>query len=360
MRNRSYRGYKIILLVLAVLLTAGVMPPFLSRAIDLTESCSITVAPGNAVTEDDQVKNLVLDVYKVASAEKLTGEDSYKPVLLGTYSGIANGDDDWWKKIEDNEGWKDVAKQAMSLALTTPDTPVQTGIEANLSGSTKIEDLDPGFYLLIARGSDLGDDYTDTIDGVDVTVGMSDRFFYYFEPMLIAVPTKDADEDGIINTAWDYGEWKYDAAVALKAVTAPRFGSLIIVKTLLSYETHEPAFFTFEVDVKDVYGESVYKDSPSLSFDEPGMKMIRIDDLPAQSVATVDEVYPGSHYKLVGKDPEGPVTIIGEEIVYVYFENEDYPGHNGGHGIVNSFVYENGQWKLNENHKDNEYVQEVR
>ena len=94
--------------------------------------------------------------------------------------------------------------------------------------------MEAGLYLIIARGSDLTkvEDYKievtqkDEAMGEDITrlatIANSHKNTYLFAPQLVSLPTKEADSDGVINTA-NPGEWVYDLVVNLKPEQAARF-----------------------------------------------------------------------------------------------------------------------------------------
>lgn len=341
MRNRSTRGYKIILMALAILLVMGLMPFAAVSAVNLDAACSITVIPSDS-EEGDEAKNLVVDLYKIADAGSLPGQDSYKMVLKDAYASLGT-DEDWWKAFENQDQWKEFAQKAAVLAVAQE--PDQKGKPVG-----KLEGLSTGLYLILARGSDLGDDYTATKDEAFVTMAQSDKYTYYYEPVLIAMPTKDP-LDGEISTA-NPTEWLYETSVKLKAKMEIRFGNLRIIKTLTSYETTEDAYFVFKYAYEDFY------DHRALNFSEPGTQSVLIKNLPVGAEVTVTENYTGSHYESTTPTSQ-KVTIVGDETVEVRFANKDYPGGNGGKGAVNSFTYTNGKWEWKKLDDDSASDEEV-
>ena len=133
----------------------------------------------------------------------------------------------------------------------------------------------------------------------------------------------------------------------MKPQQNPRYGSLVIRKTLTSYNaTLGSATFIFRVEgVKDQ--ETVLSDVVSLVFDGTGTKSLEISGIPAGTEVTVTEVYGSANYDPVSPETER-VTILadGEEgsPVTVEFVN-DYNGKmSPGSGIVNHFEYDGGVW----------------
>ena len=133
----------------------------------------------------------------------------------------------------------------------------------------------------------------------------------------------------------------------MKPQPTPRYGSLVIRKTLTSYNaTLGSATFIFQVEgVKDQ--ETVLSDVVSLVFDGTGTKSLEISGIPAGTEVTVTEVYGSANYDPVSPETER-VTILadGEEgsPVTVEFVNEYNGKLNPGSGIVNHFEYDGGVW----------------
>lgn len=133
----------------------------------------------------------------------------------------------------------------------------------------------------------------------------------------------------------------------MKPQQTPRYGSLVIRKTLTSYNaTLGSATFIFQVEgVKDQ--ETVLSDVVSLVFDGTGTKSLEISGIPAGTEVTVTEVYGSANYDPVSPET-GRVTILadGEEgsPVTIEFVNEYNGKLNPGSGIVNHFEYDGGVW----------------
>ena len=166
------------------------------------------------------------------------------------------------------------------------------------------------------------------------------EYTYAFTPYLVSLPSHY-----FYTTGQD--EWVYDVTAGMKPQQNPRYGSLVIRKTLTSYNaTLGSATFIFQVEgVKDQ--ETVLSDVVSLVFDGTGTKSLEISGIPAGTEVTVTEVYGSANYDPVSPETER-VTILadGEEgsPVTVEFVNEYNGKLNPGSGIVNHFEYDGGVW----------------
>ena len=227
------------------------------------------------------------------------------------------------------------------------------------SAGTKVGNLAPGLYLLVARGRNLTElaDYKIEIEQTDsltqeeskriATIANSQQYTYAFLPQLVSLPTKEADANGVINTA-NPGDWIFEASVNLKPERLDRYGSLEIVKTLSEYETmggvQESATFVFEVTGM-LDDQVVYSNVESITFTAAGQERVVLDRIPAMAQVTVREVYSGSSYQLTVPG-DRTATIAADDVVSVEFENEYDGRRTNGHGIKNQFVYdeEAGAW----------------
>ena len=326
-------------------------------------SCSLTVYPEDpnkgetdSFGADLADADVAVDVYRIARAVKTPGYDGYHYELAPGYDLDIPGNG------EGGEGqqavnWEQLAQEAAAVALNenAPGTPVDgSGVPAG----TRMENLDAGLYLLVARGSDMTAiaDYKtevkqkDTLTGEETvriaTIVNSEQYTYAFLPQLVSLPTKAADENGVINTG-NPGEWIFDMAVNLKPERLDRYGSLEIVKTLAEYETmggvQESATFVFEVTGR-LGDEIVYSNVESITFTAAGQERVTLDRIPAKAEVTVREVYSGSSYELTVPG-DRTATIAADDIVSVEFENEYDGRRTNGHGIKNQFLYdEAGGW----------------
>jgi hypothetical protein len=302
-------------------------------ALDLDAPCTLTIQPGSEEFSEDLTQaNLVLDVYWVAEATPLEGQDSYGFHMRSLYETLTVPNQ------EDTDSWRDLAQETAALALAE-DIPL---VAEALPGQSLDTELSPGLYLIVAHSQgqeaqrmtitdDQGQEWL-------VTQVNTQEYTYSFQPELVALPGKPVDDEGAMNTA-NPGQWIYDQTVTLKPEQTRRFGALEIVKTLQSYDTTGGAVtFVFSVDaVKDE--TTVYSDVVAMTFQAPGQKSILLDNIPVGAEVTVSEVYSGAGYRLVS--PETRTSVIAlDEIRQVTFENDYDNGQNKGHGLVNHFEYD--------------------
>lgn len=327
-------------------------------------SCSLTVYPedphkegADSFGEDLAGADVVVDLYQVARAVKTSGQDTYHYELTGEYASL-NLPDSPEEGAQPAASWEETAQQAAAIALdaASPCTPVSGSGE---SAGTKVGNLAPGLYLLVARGRNLTElaDYKIEIEQTDsltqeeskriATIADSQQYTYAFLPQLVSLPTKEADANGVINTA-NPGDWIFEASVNLKPERLDRYGSLEIVKTLSEYETmggvQESATFVFEVTGM-LDDQVVYSNVESITFTAAGQERVVLDRIPAMAQVTVREVYSGSSYQLTVPG-DRTATIAADDVVSVEFENEYDGRRTNGHGIKNQFVYdeEAGAW----------------
>lgn len=304
-----------------ILLTSGVAFSKVqaSVGIEIDKSCSVTFQlDGTLEGEFGELNQLDIPVklYKVADVEE-SGEyislEGYEDLKLESISSETTA-----------EEWSEKALKAVEIIENTEAVPTKEGIIS--SGSGKVEGLGVGMYLVKAE-----------------TV-FSDEYEYSFTPYLLSLPNNYYGTEGFEQD----DSWVYDVITGLKPGRENRLGSLVIDKTLASYNaTLGSTTFVFKVEgEKD--GESVYSDVVSLVFDSAGTKSVTIQDLPAGATFTITEIYSGASYE-VTSEPSKTVTIIadGEEgsPVHAAFSN-DYNGQmNGGSSVVNHFTNNEGVWE---------------
>lgn len=339
-------------MILAVSVCA--VKPVVSGAapVDVDKVCSLKVFPedpnkqeADKFGEDLESAKVVVDIYQIAKAVK-TPYDTYAYDLTNSYQELELVD------TPTAEDWKSLAQQAARIAFGDgeADTPIRSGV---VTADEEVS-LDAGLYLIIARGESLTSvtDYkievseTEESDSKIATIANSYRYQYIFAPQLVSLPTKTADEDGIINTA-NPSEWYYDLTVNLKPERTARYGALEIVKTLSEYESEEgiesPVTCVFEA-TGILNGEEVYSEVESITFTKAGQERVVLNQIPALAEVTVREVYSGAGYELTIPG-DRTATIAANEIVSVDFENVYNGQRRGGHGIKNQFVQdENGVW----------------
>jgi hypothetical protein len=345
-------------LALALVMAAPI-PDGAAKAVDLDKDCSLTVIKPLEGELKEQLADveLAVDLYKIADAEQIKGSDGYKFSLADTYEGLS------LENIDTAEAQVELEQAAADIAIGKL-APAATG-----NVGEKISGLEAGLYLAVTRGAELTapEDYMTTVTKVlgdnetketsIATIAYSEALMFTFEPQLVSVPTKGADEEtGLVNAenivrTSDEGKWNYEITTVLKASVEPRFGSLEIVKSLLTFEKPEsteasPATFVFDVEayastgVSDgENGRTVYSNVVSLTFTSAGQKTVLVENIPIGSTVTVKEIYSGANYTQVSADPE-PVVIQADEIVSVSFTNDYDNTRRGGGSLTNHFDYE--------------------
>lgn len=341
---------KLIYLLAAVTLMTAVcgMEPTRSRALDLSRKGTMTVhtlketEENKTMAEDVKTADVVVDVYQVATAVKTAGYDSYDYKFLSGFGNPA--------VPKDASEWSALAQETAETALGGSIEPVRKEQPVE----TSIADLEPGLYLLVARGRKLtvADDYKidmelkDGAEGETViaTIANSRDYQYAFMPQLVALPMKGTGDTTMEpNMTSDRGPWVFDLDVYMKTTQSPRFGSLEIIKTLSSHETEaglpaEPATFVFRID-GTIDGETVYSEVESITFTAAGQERVRIDRIPVTADVTVTEIYTGSSYQAEVTEPQTAV-ISAENVASVSFSNFYDGRRRNGHGIKNQFTYE--------------------
>jgi hypothetical protein len=346
--------------LIAIVLAAGLLmlPVWMAgraNAIDLTRKCTLTVDATGSF-EDAANANVVIDLYKVADAVEVPSYDTYAYSPVAPYTTLQTADGVTLEDTDQltNADYQELAQQAAQLTLNSG-MSVAKAVNGGEAG-TSLGDLDAGLYLLIARGADI-EDYVTTVtdeagDTQIATIAHSSEYVYTYAPELITLPSKAADENGVVNTS-NPGEWIYDLTVTLKPEQSVRFGDLEIVKTLDTYEGDSTATFVFQIEAT-VNGTVVYSNVAGLNFTSAGTERILLaDQIPVGATVTVTEVYSGSKYALTSEESQ-TVTIVAPDdgTASVSFRNT-YSGENrGGSGIINHFTNDGDGFEV-ENRFDN-------
>ncbi len=355
-RKRTVR--RLMCLMAASMLAAGfaMAAPVLSgtaHAVELDTACSLTVTVESKQMEGgpQEMPEVALDLYKIADAVTAEGQDSYSystdPESQGIYVELElNG-------VDTKEGWQQLAQQAADITFSAGNLPCAT-VETAESDRLTAADLDAGLYLMIARGRNLtAEEYIvrntaaeeGETDSWITTVAYSDSYVFTYEPQLVSLPAKEADEEGNIVISGS-GEWIYNATAVLKPELSGRYAALRIDKELLSYRTGNPATFVFLVEAT-LQGETVYSNVVSMDFNEAGSQSELITDkIPVGAEVTVTEVYSGVTYRIaegsqtvqniilnnIEPDEEGFSNIVS-------FRNEYDGTGRSGSSITNHFEY---------------------
>ncbi len=321
--------------LLLALVSATALASF--APVDLSRSCSLTVSlPGGEFGEDAASAGVQVDLYRVADAKAVPGHDTLRYESVGAFAGMQFSDQ------SDTESWERLAAEAEQivrekLSSLTP--------AASAAAGSEMTDLPAGVYVAIAHGAALTDYFKEIKDEdgktVLVSTARSALYEYQFEPELIALPTKEPDENGNINTAGS-GEWLYGTECVLKASRERRLGDLEIVKTLKSYLAPENALFIFSVTVT-LDGVKSPARVYSLNFTDAGIKSLVIRGIPAGASVEIREIYGGAVYTAVG-DTSKTVIIEADALVSAGFTNEYSDTGRSGHGVENHFTLGEDGW----------------
>lgn len=357
MKNKKHlavgkRGISLTALALAacMLLTLAGSEIGRAKAVNLEDGgCSLEVTLG---TDEDLAKeNVVIDLYKVADAEAVSGYDTYTLKPTGVYANVESiktslGD---MTKLA-NEDYKAMAQAAAAYTFQTSGVSVAKTVDGSQAGS-EISRLDSGLYLLVARGADMDKpvDYVTTVTDEEgqetlATIAYSDTYTYTFAPELIALPSKPANADGDVMTS-NPEDWLYDLSVTLKSERTLRFGDLEIRKNLPTYAADEPSTFLFRVNAyKDnPDGQLLYSAVHAIPFSDAGTNSITIKGvIPVGAYVEVTEEYSGPAYRVQG-DATQTVTIPASDegdFASVTFTNIYQGGTTtSGGAITNHFEY---------------------
>ncbi|MCI8625427.1 MAG: hypothetical protein HFI40_03970 [Lachnospiraceae bacterium] len=349
------------------LLSLILLLPFVGRASGSTASGTAggNQADSGGAPAGSETK-IVLDIYRVGGilTDEATGEHRYELVTGGAVTAKPDS-------VELDRRAQEIARYVLVQDAEKPVAlePIVRGAELgslkdgeqNDALISKWADFLPaeeqnGIYLLIARGADLEQvsDYTmlvekDEEETVLVTIAKSAQYTYEFAPLLVfrsdtgetpegsgGSESNPGNPEGGGTTGSDTGS--SGSEVVLKPGRVERYGSLEIVKTLLTYKAPSPATFVFSIEAVQADGMVVYSDVISLTFTEAGQKSVRIDHIPVGSKVSVREVYSGSSYTLVS-DAEQVVTIPASGTATAAFVNDYNKRQNEGYGITNHFEY---------------------
>ena len=331
MKIQRKRALTAWLLAVGILLTCWpIWGAGAAQAVDLSQKCGLTITSGTI--EDLKNANVVIDLYKVADAEANPDYDTYGYRLAPAYAGLQDG----LAANPDNDGWRTLAAAAADVALKG-EVPV-----AQVDDGVRIDNLDCGLYLMIARGKDVKD-YTGTDEeGGLVTIARSGEYVYSFFPELVSLPSTQnlTGEPGQEIMTSD-GTWLYDVSAVLKPAQAVRFGSLEIVKNLPVYDAAAPATFVFQVEAytDETRSEVVYSNVASVSFTAAGSQSVLLEKvIPVGAYVEVTEVYSGTAYEVSGSGVQTAVIEAGST-ASVNFTNTYNGGGNNGGAIINHFSY---------------------
>lgn len=140
---------------------------------------------GSEYADDIGNANVMVDVYKIASAEPRASEQTFDYTPVGAFSSLQI------PASPTAADWELLAEEAAKLATSNPDFTESTG--ESISG------LDDGLYLVIAHGKDYA-----------ALTAESESYKYEFQPMIVALPNTPS-----FNTADPEG-WMTEVTMSLK------------------------------------------------------------------------------------------------------------------------------------------------
>jgi len=337
MMNKRIKQGAALVLAAALAFSAFVLPKsYAAKGVEMRTDCAIEV---KAPTEFKELSTEPVEIklYKVATIN-VQGEYTAVEAFASLQEDLSKVDSG-----TEAEDWEKMA--AAAKALVTKDTKAEDTIYLT-NGTATATGLETGLYL------------------VDAKEEPSDTYIYSFNPYLISLPNNYYYSTG--NDDWDYS-LTGDDAVSLKAEKKDRYGDLLISKTLDKYNaTLDGATFVFQVDAfkkdidktyaEDDLGEQVYSNVVAISFDNPGTKSVKIEDIPAGATVIVKEIYTGSTYVLTSAEEQRTEIVADKEdgssadnLATVTFANTHTNDMNGGSGLVNEFTFErsgeSGSWR---------------
>ena len=336
MELRKRRSLTAIVLAAGILFTMPLWATGAVRAVDVTETCRLTMEDGGNFEDNDmEGAGVVIDLYKVAAAEADPAYDTYGYLVEEGFAALRDRLENHRDEI-DSDGWAELADQAAVEAMKG-----QTAVATAEIGEA-VAELDCGLYLVIAHGKDMAaaDYVSENGDGKFVSLARSARYEYSFFPYLVSLPST-ADVLSGQEVLTSDGTWSYTVRGTLKPTREERFGPLEIVKNLTDFESGTPATFVFQVEAT-MDGETVYSNVVSITFTEAGTERVRLEDvIPAGSHVEVTEVYSGAVYSVEGTEVQ--TTEIGAETVAtVTFTNRYNGSGNHGGAVINHFAYTPG------------------
>lgn len=320
----------------------------------LSAGCSITVTPPEG-DDYNVLPEVMLDFYKVASAERPDGFDAYTFVWEEAFaegeaywdtlrekaveSGITGAEIDQLTQALAGIALKNVPEYEMGAAAGEAGE-VPAHISAPLTGSQT--DVEPGLYLILAHGKENNYKVVGKDGSISTGAAAEEKGkLFQFAPMLVSVPQRGASVIGSGNIL-DYlfggvagtydiekGDtlseepWQSSIVINAKAAFTDLLGSLQITKSLAD---HEHVEFTREGDPDTIVRadqvtcvfdvtvrqgeETVFSNVYTMVFDGAGSAdPIVIEDLPVKSVAEVKEVYAGNYAAAESYTKENAITI---------------------------------------------------
>lgn len=350
--NRRKTGKGRIAAVLALAVLLGAAPAIKTDAYPEGPYKITLNAPGDEAYADLVNADVIVDVYKVASAVPQDGTDAY---TLSFEDAFKSTEQDYIDKIQKpsepggtgvDSASVDAFAQTLEGIALDPTKPVSHGSATvstaggTFSAEVTIDKGEAGMYLLIPHGNMADYIYVseDPQSTYKATIANGTAKQYIFAPILVTVPNRGLTTDfgtGTIDAseftypievgntanreAWDESEVDIDLKIGWKDLLT-RFQ---INKDLVNYETMsnrtDPAVFVFRIDAVDNKGNNVFSDVRSISLTEATTSdPITIDNVPVGATVTVSEDYPGADYKCIGAAITGTTGNVDSNNVVTF------------------------------------------
>ena len=352
--NRRKTGKGRIAAVLALAVLLGAAPAIKTDAYPEGPYTVTLNAPSDEAYADLVNADVIVDVYKVASAVPQEGTDAYTLSFEDAFKSTEQYYIDNIQKPSEPGGAGvestsvDTFAQTLEGIALDPNKPVSHGNATvstagdKFSAEVNIGKGEAGMYLLIPHGNMADYIYVseDAQSTYKATIANGTAKQYIFAPILVTVPNRGLTDlgTGVIdasefeysieagNTAnrneWDANEIAIDLKIGWKDLLT----KFQINKNLVKYETMsnrtDPAVFVFRIDAVDKKGKNVFSDVRSISLTaatgEAGSEPITIDNVPVGATVTVSEDYPGADYKCIGATITGTTGNVDSNYVVTF------------------------------------------
>ena len=230
-----------------------------------------------------------------------------------------------------------------------------SGIVNAIGGRTRLDlgKLRPGTYYLVETKAPF--EYYKLAEPVEIIVTKTEITVNY---NVVLIDGETFTNTGFSTTVTP--EQGQTAAIEFIITDQPKYGELLIIKQLESYQAGDTVTFTFDVagyidaDQNSEYDDSevVYSNVAALTIG-PNSNYSASELLtyvPAGAHVIVTEINTGAHYECTvsGDPPAQTTTIVAnlhpevpEDPGVVVFSNTYIPNDNGGYGIENHFEADN-------------------
>ena len=314
MKKKLKKGSALALALVLTLSTVVMSKVQAAISIETDRQCSVKFEL-DAVYPELSGENMTIPVrmYKVADVNQ-----------YGEYQALAGFEDLKLDSISSKTTAQEWEEKAKSAVKAVEENQTEATASDNLiGGKGSVDGLSVGMYL------------------VEAEEVQSPYYTYSFTPYLISLPNNYYYQTGD-------DEWVYELSeVVLKPEQTPRYGSLVIDKTLRDFNATSgaQATFVFQIDITTLEGKTESRVEAMTMGAGEESQQLTIDQIPAGASVRVRETYSGASYTQVSDDPDD-VTIFADEAVRVSFENAHDGRPNGGYGVKNNFkLDENKQYQ---------------